>query len=210
MPAKPAEPPSLLSQLFFTFVTPIIRTARQKGSLEYEDIPLHTARLDTAALFRDLDETWAFIKAPKASKLAKALAAQRKGTLVATGIGYGLSQACSIAGPILLGKIVSGLACVGDGCDSRVTLYLCASGRRVQCTGNATSRRPIWRPGVSASMRASTAPPGLNLPVVRHDRCVVKRRQCSWLLGMRAAAVGPHSLTLSSRGGALHARGLLS
>ena len=132
-------PPSLLSQIFFTYVSPVIVVAKKVGSLDLPDIPRHV-RLTTAQLFNKFDGALQARKAKAkpgstdVKNIVAALMYGRKGRIGLTAIGYLISQATTLAGPLLLNRIVKGLTCqrlpaaVSNGsCDSQATLYGCAT-----------------------------------------------------------------------------------
>lgn len=67
--------------------------------------------VSTQLLINNLDSSWQEqLKLPKPD-LKRALLRGNVGGLVITGILYGVAQACSLAGPLLLRRIVQGLQC---------------------------------------------------------------------------------------------------
>lgn len=101
--------------------------------LEPEDMYSEPA-VSTKNLIERLDSSWQEqLKKPKPD-LKLALVRGNVGLIVFTGFLYGISQACSLAGPLLLRRIVTGLQCesmqrksrsgVDFGCDPRSKLYL--------------------------------------------------------------------------------------
>ncbi len=67
--------------------------------------------VSTQLLIGNLDSSWQEqLKKPKPD-LKRALLRGNVGGLVITGILYGVAQACSLAGPLLLRRIVQGLQC---------------------------------------------------------------------------------------------------
>jgi hypothetical protein len=118
--------PGPLSKLFFGYVSPIIRTARARGCLDLVDIPVHV-QLATVDLFQRFKAAWSERKSKKTMDVIMSICAGRWLTIFLTGLGYITSAGSTLAGPLLLGRIVQGLACRGlPGCQSEKTTYMCA------------------------------------------------------------------------------------
>ena len=87
--------------------------------------------LDTSLLFKRFDDEWQKQKKSQKPSMVQALVAGRWYLLVATGVGYIVAQATTLAGPLLLKQIVAGLTCRRQddtsSCDSERMLYMCGS-----------------------------------------------------------------------------------
>lgn len=123
---------SIFSRILFSFISPTITKAKRKGRLQEDEVPEHTMDLDTSLLFRRFDEEWQRQQKKKKPSMVHALVAGRWILIVATGVGYIVAQATTLAGPLLLKQIVAGLTCRRNAdtssCDSEQTLYMCAPG----------------------------------------------------------------------------------
>jgi hypothetical protein len=119
--------PGPLSQVFFSYVSPVIRTARARGCLDLVDIPA-TVQLATVDLYQRFKAAWSKRKTNTAMDVVMSICAGRWLTIFLTGLGHICSQGSTVAGPLLLGRIVSGLACHGTpGCQQdEKRLYMCA------------------------------------------------------------------------------------
>ena len=123
------ERPGIISRILFTFVRPVIQTARSTGSLNVDDVPKHD-NLATDELYSKFKSSWSTQPEANYKTIIKSVLHGRRMTLFVTGLGYITAQGLSLAGPLLLGRIVSGLSCreIPDapGCESKQTLFLCA------------------------------------------------------------------------------------
>lgn len=143
---------SIFSRILFSFISPTISKAKRKGRLQEDEVPEHTMDLDTSLLFRRFDDEWQRQQKNKKPSMVKALVAGRWILIVATGVGYIVAQATTLAGPLLLKQIVAGLTCRRNedtsSCDSEQTLYMCAPGQTViavvdaTCFGRGHTSRP--------------------------------------------------------------------
>lgn len=116
--------PGPLSKVFFGYVSPIIRTARARGCLDLVDIPVHV-QLATVELYKRFKAAWSKRTTKTTLDVAMSICAGRWLTIFLTGLGHIASQGSTLAGPLLLGKIVKGLACSGlPGCQSEKTTYM--------------------------------------------------------------------------------------
>lgn len=123
---------SCFARAFFEFISPVIRMARTEGKLHEEDVPEHTMNLDTKVLFHDFNKEWQKQQTMEKPSMVRALAAGRWTLLIVTGVAYIMSQALTLAGPLFLKQIVTGLACRATpdlpGCEGgELRMYLCAS-----------------------------------------------------------------------------------
>ena len=156
---REARVPGPMTKIFFNFVQPIISRARKNNRLDVEDIPVHVRLRTTELhdqFERSWESTG---KSSKLTALLRALFDGRRTTFGLTAVMYVVSQvrpalpragrsawsalrafpivqrhaSCvqgsQLAGPLLLGQIVGGLACrQAEGCVANETrLYLCAS-----------------------------------------------------------------------------------
>jgi hypothetical protein len=119
------------SRLFFQFITPVISMARTFEQLQEESVPKHTMNLDTKLLFDTFEAERRSQEQKKTPSIWRALMAGNWTLLTITAVGYLLTQALMLAGPLLLGQIVQGLTCRDtpekpdcDGTERR--LYMCA------------------------------------------------------------------------------------
>lgn len=85
----------------------------------------------TQRLYNNLEPAWREQQAKEKPDLKRALLRGNMGTLLLTAVLYLVAQACSLAGPLLLREIVTGLQCeaaqrrvpVDIGCKPRRELY---------------------------------------------------------------------------------------
>jgi hypothetical protein len=125
--ARQDDIPGPMSKLFFWYVSPIIKTARERGSLDLVDIPVHV-QLATVELYERFKEVWSTRKTKRTVDVVMSICAGQWLTIFLTGLGYIASQGSTLAGPLLLGRIVMGLVCRGlPGCQSEKTTYMCDS-----------------------------------------------------------------------------------
>lgn len=125
---------SIFSRILFSFISPTISKAKRKGRLQEDEVPEHTMDLDTSHLFKRFDDEWQQQQKRESPSMVQALVAGRWYLIIATGVGYIIAQASTLAGPLLLKQIVAGLTCRQNddksSCDSERTLYMCASLKR--------------------------------------------------------------------------------
>ena len=103
---------SCFSKMFFQFMTPVVRMARSSEQLEEGGVPQHTLNLDTRHLFDTFQRARQQQQQKKiAPSVWRAMMAGRWRMLLITAVGYIMTQALSLAGPLLLKQIVQGLTC---------------------------------------------------------------------------------------------------
>lgn len=121
--ARKFKRPGIFASIFFTFAGPVIKHARSHDTLSLPDIP-HHVNLATSELYDIFKSSWSQRKDSGNKDLLNAILHRRRLPVVLTGIGFLVSQATALAGPLLLGQIVSGLSCRGSpGCASEERLY---------------------------------------------------------------------------------------
>lgn len=120
--------PSLISQLLFLFVSPIVRHARREGDVQ--PAQLYFPRAVLVEKVHGLFNT-AWQKGLKAGKpnIVWAVIANSLWGLIWTGLLYAVSLGCQLVGPLVLQRIVSGLQCQGKAsaygghCPTEAELY---------------------------------------------------------------------------------------
>lgn len=129
---------NFFKRFFFLEVDPLVAYGfRNAAELEVRNL-YHEPSCKTETLVENLLPSWEKeLQTEKSGErpadLKRALLKGNVGGLVWTGILYGISQACSLAGPLLLREIVGGLQChafqrkmpfVDMGCEPLNKLYL--------------------------------------------------------------------------------------
>jgi ATP-binding cassette subfamily C (CFTR/MRP) protein 1 len=133
--SKPTPPPgagrrdpraaSFISRLFFIFVDPLVSVGYAR-ILEQDDL-LELDAVRTEPLHKAFDVAWsAQLKKPQPN-IKRAVFAGSLHAVIFSGILYGISAATSLAGPLLLNRIVGGLSCYaaggGSACEPSSQLY---------------------------------------------------------------------------------------
>lgn len=133
--------PGILSRIFFLFVAPTIARARktQGAGLDVAEMPSFLRRDVNSSKLCDLFERdWEqeqkkeFKEKPEKVHILWSVARSQRSRLLFTALLYIISQGSTLAGPLILKEIVSGLACfqiraeAPEGtveCRSRTILY---------------------------------------------------------------------------------------
>lgn len=115
-----------LSRLFFYWVDPLIRRGYHTR-LEPQDM-LTNNNVRTDQLHARFDAEWKKQLALPKPDIKRAVLAGNWFAFAFTAVLYAIAQACTLAGPLLLSRILNGLQCVagesrGVVCEDRSTLY---------------------------------------------------------------------------------------
>lgn len=117
-----------IQRLFFYWVDPLIRQGYHTR-LEPQDMLVNNS-VQTDELHSKFDEQWQKQLQKPEPDIKRAVIAGNSKMLVFTGILYMIAQACTLAGPLLLNRIVSGLSCIAAQqnnpavvCEGRGVLY---------------------------------------------------------------------------------------
>lgn len=116
-----------LKHVLFLEVDPLVLHG-YKTRLEPEDV-YQEPKLLTKSLNAEFEPAWEAQRQRPEPSLKRAILAGNVSTLLVSGMLYGIAQATSLAGPILLQRIVKGIACqayggAAPGCEPQNNLYL--------------------------------------------------------------------------------------
>ena len=115
---------SFLSKLFFLFVDPLVNVG-YKRTLEPEDL-LELESVRTAQLYKNFDDAWGKELKKEKPDIKRAVVAGSATSLIFSGLLFAVSNATTLAGPLLLNRIVGGLSCYATGrpnCEPQSQLY---------------------------------------------------------------------------------------
>jgi hypothetical protein len=115
---------NFFSKLLFIFVDPLVSDGF-KRTLQPEDL-LELDSVRTKTVHKNFDEAWSQQLKKEKPDIKRAVISGCGADLIVSGILYALSNASSLAGPLLLNRIVGGLSCYSSGranCEPQSQLY---------------------------------------------------------------------------------------